>query len=82
MIEPTPRIIFPPQVRRYVYERDDFTCVACGKTHQEAQLTIDHIIPVSKGGSHDLSNLQTLCFTCNRLKSNHADPRFRRRYSD
>ncbi|MFP4219604.1 MAG: HNH endonuclease [Phormidium sp.] len=82
MSDPTPRILFPPEVRRYVYERDNFTCVACGKTHQQARLTIDHIIPVSKGGSNDLSNLQTLCFTCNRLKSNHADPRFRRRYSD
>ncbi|UWU49248.1 HNH endonuclease [Limnospira platensis] len=45
----TPRIPFPPAVRKYVYERDNFTCQSCGKTNKEARLTIDHIIALARG---------------------------------
>lgn len=32
--------------------------------------TIDHIVPISKGGTYDYDNLQCCCFKCNQLKSN------------
>ncbi|HIK32851.1 MAG TPA: HNH endonuclease [Oscillatoriales cyanobacterium M59_W2019_021] len=51
-----------------VLTRDKYRCVFCGRTSQQVQLEVDHIIPFSKGGSNDLSNLQTLCFDCNRGK--------------
>lgn len=55
--------------KRYaVLKRDGFQCVACGATGKDARLEVDHIIPRSKGGSNDMSNLQTLCFECNRGK--------------
>jgi 5-methylcytosine-specific restriction endonuclease McrA len=41
---------------RAVWDRDGWQCVTCG-THKN--LTVDHIIPVSRGGSDDLDNLQT-----------------------
>lgn len=56
-------------IRTMVYERDNFTCVCCGeKTF--SLLTLDHIIPKSKGGDYTLDNLQTLCKRCNCAKSN------------
>lgn len=42
-------------------------CVYCGQTER---LTVDHVRPYSKGGTHDRANLQCLCFTCNIRKSN------------
>lgn len=51
---------------RDVVNRQDGRCLACGK---KAKLTIDHVIPVSKGGSSDISNIQGLCGPCNSKKS-------------
>lgn len=55
-------------------------CVLCGaKPHQDLDivLDVDHIIPSSKGGSDDESNLQVLCSQCNRAKGNRDDEDFR-----
>ncbi|MBR8836586.1 MAG: HNH endonuclease [Stigonema ocellatum SAG 48.90 = DSM 106950] len=76
----TPRIPIPKEVRKYVYQRDKYHCQSCGKTHLDTDLTIDHIIPLARGGTNDISNLQTLCFTCNQRKTHHIDPRFRRHF--
>ena len=51
-----------PSVRLHVYERDAYSCVVCG-TNQN--LTLDHIIPVAKGGGNEESNLQTMCLEDN-----------------
>ena len=53
-------------LRAEVFARDDFTCRYCGS--RGGRLECDHVVPVSRGGSHDLSNLVTACFTCNRSK--------------
>ncbi|WP_193197136.1 HNH endonuclease [Nostoc sp. MG11] len=74
----TPRIRIPPEVRKYVFQRDKYQCQSCGKTTLETDLTIDHIIPLAQGGQNDISNLQTLCFTCNQQKTDKTDHRFRR----
>ena len=76
-----PRINIPPEVRKYVFERDYYQCQSCGKTQLETQLTIDHIIPLARGGQNDISNLQTLCHPCNQQKKHYPDPRFRRYFS-
>ena len=57
------------KVRFEVFKRDAFTCSYCGKSPPEATLEVDHIVPVSGGGSSEIDNLVTACFACNRGKS-------------
>lgn len=53
-------------LREKVFARDKYRCVVCGSTEN---LTIDHRIPYSKGGTTEMSNLQTLCESCNQKKA-------------
>jgi len=57
------------KVRFEVFKRDYFTCQYCGNQPPEVVLAVDHIHPVSKGGSNDASNLITACYGCNAGKS-------------
>jgi 5-methylcytosine-specific restriction endonuclease McrA len=56
----------PPVNRREVLRRDGHVCQYCGSTKN---LTIDHVIPRSKGGPHSWDNVVTACATCNSRKS-------------
>jgi 5-methylcytosine-specific restriction endonuclease McrA len=60
-----------------VLARDKWKCLSCGRSAREdgVLLEVDHIIPRSKGGSNDMSNLQTLCKKCNIGKSNRDNTR-------
>ena len=61
----------PGRLRHKVFQRDGYRCRECGATNKETTLHVDHIKPVSKGGTNDLNNLQTLCEKCNLAK--HTD---------
>ncbi|WP_212750474.1 HNH endonuclease, partial [Streptococcus pseudopneumoniae] len=66
------RALMTKKLREYVKERDCYTCQYCGASTAQQDLLlleVDHIIPVSKGGMSTESNLQTLCWKCNRTKS-------------
>lgn len=52
--------------RQEIYERDGYRCVKCG--NKSRKLTLDHKIPVSKGGTNATENLQTMCGGCNHAK--------------
>ena len=47
-----------------------YTCKHCNKVFHISLLSIDHIIPITLGGSNDISNLQPLCLPCNKRKGN------------
>lgn len=57
-------------LRHEAFKRDNYKCLECGVSKNEASLHIDHIIPKSEGGTDELVNLQTLCDKCNLSKSN------------
>ncbi len=59
----------PDALRWEVFERDDFRCQHCGSRQF---LSVDHRIPVSRGGLNIIENLQTLCKSCNSKKHAHA----------
>jgi 5-methylcytosine-specific restriction endonuclease McrA len=61
--------------RLQVFERDHWTCYRCGRpTDRDASPfdprspTVDHVVPLSKGGEHALANARTACLGCNSSK--------------
>lgn len=66
----------PDRTRYMVLERDGYTCQYCGAKAPRVELHIDHIVPVSKGGTSDMSNLVTACVKCNLGKSDLDTTRF------
>ena len=48
-------------------ERYDNTCLRCGRN--DVPMTVDHVIPVSKGGTNSIDNIQPLCKSCNSSKN-------------
>lgn len=64
--EDTGRQTIPEDVKIFVWQRDHGRCVKCGS---QGRLEFDHVIPISKGGSNTARNIQILCETCNRSKS-------------
>lgn len=53
------------KMRFSIYARDGYRCRMCGASGKFAQLEIDHIMPIAKGGKSTYNNLQTLCHKCN-----------------
>lgn len=56
--------------KRTVYAKYNGHCALCGKPVKFKRITIDHKIPLSRGGNNDVSNLQIACYQCNMSKSN------------
>jgi 5-methylcytosine-specific restriction endonuclease McrA len=64
---PKPKVHFS---RRTLYKRDKLTCQYCGKQPGSEELTIDHVIPRSQGGTTTWENCVLACVDCNRKKAN------------
>ncbi len=66
---------FWDSARSYVLLRDRYTCRICGARHRARELDVDHIVEIALGGpALEYSNLQTVCRSCHREKTE----RFRR----
>lgn len=66
------RSLMTARLRNFIKDRDNHTCKYCSLSLEDEPhllLEIDHIIPISKGGMSAEDNLQTLCWRCNRTKS-------------
>lgn len=63
-----PRRISLPVTRRSVLSRDNYTCQYCGRMPPRKDLTVDHILPRSRGGKTTWENVATACERCNGRK--------------
>lgn len=61
---------FLPLTRSAILARDGYTCQYCGVTLAAGRLTIDHVLPQSRGGAWSWSNLVAACPACNAVKAN------------
>src|SRR5262245_31244940 len=57
--------------RKNILLRDRNTCQYCGMVLSSGELTLDHVVPRSRGGSSTWENLVACCHPCNRKKGNH-----------
>lgn len=67
---PIPRRLPLPLSRRTVLARDLYTCQYCGTQPGRTELTIDHVVPRSRGGGTNWENVVAACGPCNRRKGN------------
>ncbi|RME84626.1 MAG: HNH endonuclease [Caldilineae bacterium] len=65
-----PRRLGIPLTRRMILARDNDTCQYCGAQPGKAELTIDHVLPRSRGGQKVWENVVTACRSCNQRKGN------------
>ncbi len=64
-------------IRYEVLKRARFRCELCGIGAEQKALEVDHIIPKNHGGIDDLSNFQSLCYSCNAMKRDRDSTDFR-----
>jgi 5-methylcytosine-specific restriction endonuclease McrA len=59
-----------PLTKKNVLQRDDFACAYCGRHSAPKTLTVDHVVPRSRGGKSSWENLVACCQPCNARKAN------------
>lgn len=79
-VAPTKRIPWEKGLKQRLMRRQSGRCAYCGSRFAAHLFEIDHMDPVSRGGSNDVNNLQVLCRRCNGRKSEQTDAEFRRRF--
>lgn len=63
------RIKISKKKREAVYAKSNGICKICGNFIPYSKYTVDHIVPLAKGGSNEIGNLQASCDTCNKIKT-------------
>ena len=67
-----PRMMPLAVTRRGVLNRDNHTCQYCGRSLHSADLTLDHVLPRSRGGKTTWENVVAACKPCNHRKNDHT----------
>lgn len=67
-VKKTARRQFTKSERTYVYNKYEGRCGICGDFVPVDEFTVDHIVPISKGGDYKKENLQCACRSCNMMK--------------
>ncbi len=60
----------PPLTNQALFRRDQNVCLYCGNNFREADLSRDHVVPISRGGKDRWTNVVTACKRCNARKGN------------
>ena len=60
----TKRKSFSPLVSKQVAARQRFRCAICNRLFDDQLWDLDHIVPLFRGGSNDLSNIRAICRAC------------------
>ena len=77
----TPRKRITKEIRERVHAKYGGYCAYCGTLLQYKDMQVDHLHPVQKGGSNELSNLMPSCRSCNHYKESFTLEQFRERMS-
>ena len=62
----------PPLTNRELFQRDGHMCLYCGREQRDAELTRDHVAPISRGGRDHWANVVTACRRCNTHKGDRS----------
>lgn len=65
--------------RYYIYKRDNKKCFFCDKKLKYRQITLDHYLPLSKGGINEVFNMVTSCKKCNKYKKDNIPRDYRKK---
>ena len=66
------RVFFSREKKEKILHKSKGVCAHCGKELDLETMTVDHVIPLSKGGTNELKNLVALCEDCNQGKRNYV----------
>ena len=68
------KISYSIEEKDYILSKSHRRCCKCGRalSRDDKMFTVDHFIPISKGGTNDIENLVPLCWDCNQLKSDYV----------
>jgi len=64
------RAFAPALTNQLLFARDQYVCMYCGVSHVAKELSRDHVVPTSRGGTDSWTNCVTACKRCNNRKAN------------
>ena len=78
----TARKTYTQKERSIIYKKDNGRCYLCGKELLYSEMTLDHVIPLAKGGKDGMENLRCCCVNCNRWKADSYSGDFENKISN